>query len=132
MVIAGLGCDECDINLSVYIHSPAQGAMPEGERAPRYSYPGQYRDYLSNELIESVRMFVGRCTSGQTFGVVWFQNTKLASGKWRRSAYVAKIDGAALVDSRESPPTVSLSAVQAAVAQGACREIPGKRFTTEP
>ncbi len=132
LVIAGLGCSECDINLSIYIHSPSQGPMQEGERAPRFSYPGQYRDYMSNALVESVRMFAGRCTPDGSAGVVWFQTSKVAAGKWRNSTYVAKVEGAGLVETGTPPHTVSLSVAQAAIARGVCSEIPGKRFNTEP
>ena len=132
LVLSGLGCTECDINLSVYIHSPAQGSMAPGERAPRYTYPGRYHDYMSQALVETVRMFVGQCTPDEKHGVVWFQNSKKETGKWERSTYLVQVEGVAPIEHRQAPREVSLQAALSAVARGNCREIQGRRFTTEP
>lgn len=132
LVFSGFGCNECDINLSIYIHPVAKGAMAAGERAPRYSHPGRYHDYLTQALVETVRMFVGQCTPDGKPGVIWFYNTKLESGKWERSSFNVQVESSQLIELSQPPPQSSLQTAQSAAATGRCREVPGKRFTTEP
>jgi hypothetical protein len=132
LVLSGLGCHECDINLSIYIHPVARGAMQPGERAPRYSHPGRYHDYLSQTLVKTVRMFVGQCTPDGKPGVIWFHNTKMESGKWERSSFNVQVESTQLVELSQPPVQSTLQAAQSAVAAGSCKEVAGKRFTTEP
>jgi hypothetical protein len=39
-ILSGRGCDECDANTSIYIHSPSDGAMKNKGEQPRFPYPG--------------------------------------------------------------------------------------------
>ena len=132
LVLSGFGCIDCDMNLSIYIHPVARGAMAAEEDAPRYSHPGRYHHYLTQALVETVRMFVGQCTPDGKPGVIWFHNTKLDSGKWQRSSLNVQIESAQLVVLDQPPALSSLPAARSAVATGKCKEVPGKRFTTEP
>ncbi len=132
LVYSGLGCKECDINRNLYIQSPADGPHQSGETGRRYSYPGRYRDPESQSLVETVRTFIGRCTPSKYEGVVWFSNTKLESGKWERSTYLAQVEVAKLVEYRQPKTVVTLLAAKQAVSKGVCKELPGKNFTTEP
>jgi hypothetical protein len=132
LVFSGLGCKNCDINLNIYIQSPAEGSIVNGEIGRRYSYPGKYKDLESKALVETVRTFFGRCTPSKNKGVVWFSNTKMANGTWQRSTYLAQVEGAKLIEYKQPSPKVSLISAQRAVAQRICRELPGRSFTTEP
>lgn len=132
LVMSGMGCDECDINVSIYIHSPAQGPMAEGERAERYAYPGQYRHYMTDELLELVRMFTGQCTEEGKPGVLWMHRIKLDSGGWRSVAFAVQIADGKLVARIDPAYEAVLRATRQRVAGGMCREIRGRQFKTEP
>jgi hypothetical protein len=132
LVYSGLGCLDCDINRNLYIQSPADGPHESGETGRRYSYPGKYRNYESQSLVETVRTFIGRCTPNGHEGVIWFFNTKLETGAWQRSIYLAQVEYTKLVEYKEPRPEVTLSAATQAVSKGICKELPGKKFTTEP
>jgi hypothetical protein len=131
LVFSGLGCSECDINRSIYIHSPSDPPMVSGELGARYSYPGRYHDYMSGKLVETVRMFVGRCTAGNKDVVVWFSNTKVDGGRWSKSTFLAKVEGQSLVEGFNTDRSLSVASVLAAAKHG-CREVPGQKFGTEP
>jgi hypothetical protein len=132
LVFSGLGCKNCDINRNIYIQSPAEGSIVNGETGRRYSYPGKYKDLESQALVETVRTFVGQCTPSKNKGVVWFSNTKMKTGNWQRSTYLAQVEGAKLIEYKQPAPKVNLVFAQRAVAQRICRELPGRSFTTEP
>jgi hypothetical protein len=132
LVFSGLGCNNCDINRNIYIQSPAEGSIVNGETGRRYSYPGKYKDLESKALVETVRTFVGRCTPSKNKGMVWFSNTKMENGTWQRSTYLAQVEGAKLIEYKQPSPKVSLVSAQRRVAQRICRELSGRSFTTEP
>jgi hypothetical protein len=77
-------------------------------------------------------MFVGRCTPDGKLGVIWFHNTKMESGKWERSSFNFQVESSQLVELSQPPAQSSIQAAQSAVAAGSCKEVAGKRFTTEP
>ena len=58
-VFSGRGCAECDINPSIYIHSPSDGLL-NGEMAPRYPFPGQVFYHEDQSLIFESKMFFGK------------------------------------------------------------------------
>lgn len=132
LVYSGLGCADCDINRNIYVQSPADGPHLSGETGRRYSYPGKYRDHETQTFVETVRMFIGRCTPSRHEGVVWFSNTKLQTGAWQRSTYLAQVEDAKLVEYKQPGPEVTVLAATQAVSKRMCRELQGKQFTTEP
>jgi hypothetical protein len=132
LVYSGLGCLNCDINRNLYIQSPANGPHESGETGRRYSYPGRYRDPESQSLVETVRTFIGRCTPSRYEGIVWFSNTKLETGAWQQSTYLAQVENTKLIEYKQPRPEVTLRAATRAVSKGICKELPGKKFTTEP
>ena len=132
LVFSGLGCSECDINRSIYIHSPSDSAMESGEIGARYSHPGNYYDPESGELVETVRMFVGRCITAKEASVVWFSNAKHADGRWRKSTFIAKVEGQTLAAGFNESRAITLDVVLRAASNRVCREVPGKKFSLEP
>ena len=50
LILTGRGCEECDANISIYIHSPSDGPMKGESSQTRYSYPGRVRDYSDGTL----------------------------------------------------------------------------------
>jgi len=132
LVFSGLGCSECDMNRSIYIHSPSDAPMESGETGDHYSHPGKYYDYMSGELVENVRMFVGRCTPAKDSVVVWFSNARIDSGRWSKSTFVARVEGQTLVANFTKDRLISIPAALNAIPRGSCREVPGEKFSTEP
>ncbi len=132
LVFSGFGCDECDININIFIRSAAEGPIERPEMHTRHVYPGTYRTYDSDELVQKVRAFVGRCTPSESPGVVWFVDTKFEDGTWRKGTYLAQVEEGKLALRPEPGPIVTLSAARAAVSKRICREIAGKKLTTEP
>lgn len=131
LVFSGLGCDECDINRSIYIYSPADPRMESGELGSRYSYPGKYYHYMSQALVETVRMFVGHCIAPDAESVVWFMNSKLEQGNWKQSVYVARLEGETVAEGYSENMSLSKATVERAVKRRVCREVAGTRFSTE-
>ncbi len=39
-VMSGVGCQECDANMSIYIHSPSDGPMEDEGSQPRFDLSG--------------------------------------------------------------------------------------------
>jgi hypothetical protein len=133
LVFSGRGCEECDANTSIYIHSPANGPMQGRELDPRYTYPGNYFDYETGQLVERVRMFVGQCFRPTESVAIWFSNSKLENGKWERSVFLVQIEDGQLIARLAPKPFPTVAAVGAAVSAGTCREVQGKRKVfTEP
>src|SRR5215467_16067752 len=44
-ILSGVGCDGCDANTSLYIHSPSDGPMKNEGEQRRFYYPGRELDY---------------------------------------------------------------------------------------
>ena len=40
-ILSGIGCHECDANVSIYIHSPSNGPMKNEAEQKRFDYPGR-------------------------------------------------------------------------------------------
>lgn len=132
LVISGVGCQECDANIGIYIHSPADGPMPEGELGLRYSYPGMYIDYQTDRPVERVRMFVGQCLSKERDIVLWLYNSKQESGKWKRWALIARLANGMVVTEEVSSPYPLIALAESAKVAGRCKEIRQRKLYTEP
>jgi hypothetical protein len=132
LVFSGRGCTGCDANRSIYIHSPDDGPMQGGERDPRYSYPGQYRDPESKQVAYVARMFIGKCLASSRPVALWFQRSLQDSGQWQRGVHVVEVVNDRLVSRAWTKQPPELSTVLAAVKSGTCREIKGVRGYLEP
>jgi hypothetical protein len=131
LILAGRVCKECDANVSIYIHSPADGPLRPESSQPRYSYPGKVRYYMDGSPLSEARMFWGRCLPSLGPGIVWYQHDKQEDGTWKRSVYIVEVIGDSL-NGRflDRPPRVqtTLQLVRA----GQCQEVPGEDMTSEP
>jgi len=132
LVFSGLGCSECDINRSIYIHSPSDPGMESGEIGVRYTHPGKYSDPETGQLVKVERMFIGRCTIGNGVSVVWLSYAKHADGRWRKSTFIARVEGKELSAGFTENRSITLETVLRAVSSRTCREIPGMKFSLEP
>ncbi|WP_323846875.1 hypothetical protein [Microbulbifer magnicolonia] len=131
-VVAGRSCVDCDENTSIYIHKIARpGNGVNGERgdpasADRYTYPGQYLDYESKELVEKTRMFYGRCYEGEP-SLLWLSEYKDGDG-WIRSEYLILFgeDGLEHHYNENRQPSIFYTE------NAGCVELPGITAETEP
>ena len=86
-IVAGRSCRDCDENTSIYIQRIPRwngSEIPPG--TDRYTYPGQYLDYLSKELVEKTRLFYGRCYENQP-ALLWLSEYLEPEG-WVKSEYL--------------------------------------------
>ncbi|WP_237058152.1 hypothetical protein [Microbulbifer sediminum] len=131
-VVAGRSCVDCDENTSIYIHRVPRDRPGNKDRdglslsSDRYTYPGQYRDYLSKELVEKTRLFYGRCYEGEP-ALLWLTEYR-ADGQWEKEEYLIVLgdDGPRFRYNRDRQPG------RFHTSDENCRELPGVDAETEP
>lgn len=123
-IVAGRSCIDCDENTSIYIR-PIARHSDEGE-ADRYTYPGQYLDYASKQLVERTRMFYGRCYENQP-ALLWLSEYLEEDG-WVKSEYLIVFgeDGLEHRYNENRQPSVFY------IENSDCVELPGITAETEP
>lgn len=126
LILAGYGCNDCDINRALYIHSPSDGPIQGGSH-PRYTYPGSLTEWETpnpeGEIIEHSRAFVGECVANTDPVVLWVIDTPSIEGQPTQRAEIVRVEADTLrLDSLEDPPSV-LHAAERGVRSRLCREI---------
>jgi len=129
-IFSGRDCNECDANISIYIHSPKDGKLTIENGQNRYQYPGKERDVEDNSLVYKGRTFYGQVLKN-TIGVIWFEEQLMEDNSWRKSTYLIKISNGnkkeiVYKNSTQLAETLEL------LKQGLCKEIKGIDTTTEP
>jgi hypothetical protein len=135
LVLAGFGCTDCDINRSLYIHSPSDGPAA-GESQPRFVYPGTLVEWDTpapdGEILRRARAFVGTCLESAEPVVLWVTEAGPAQEPGRTLAEIARVEADTLrLDTLPHPQRV-LAAAEGAVRGGRCREIPPLEQLREP
>ncbi len=130
LIISGRDCNECDANISIYIHSPSDGKLVIDDGQNRYQYPGTEKDYETDSVLYISRAFYGEVLEN-TKGVIWYVNSLLENGKMGRSVFLSYIDNGSLKDTTYEDKgklgeTINL------VKKGLCNEIVGRQYTSEP
>jgi hypothetical protein len=131
-VLSGVGCDECDANVSIYIHSPSDGPMKDDGTQPRYDYPGREISREDRSVVSETKVFLGSCTVGHPDAVIWFERYIGNDQKWRRSILLAEVKDDHLAFGELKIKVPKLSEVEAAVQRSQCRELPGTDQWEEP
>jgi hypothetical protein len=72
LIFSGRDCDECDANISIYIHSPSNGHLKIENGENRYGFPGSERDFENKNILYKARAFYGQVLPGIR-GVIWYQ-----------------------------------------------------------
>jgi hypothetical protein len=127
LIFIGRPCDSCDVNNSIYIHSPSDGPLLTGKKQKRYNLPGPINDYQTRELLYVARLFWGEVIPGR-IGMIWYQK-ELKNTVWVESVYFAELVGDRIVDEFiKSELKVSLAQVQ----KGKAWEIIGEPMNSEP
>ena len=131
-ILSGVGCNGCDANTSIYIHSPSDGPMKNEGEQPCFSYPGQQTDYESGEIVSKARMLFGDCLSTHPNAVVWFYRTLGDDKKWHFGVSVAEVKEDRLITTELQGELPQSKDVEVAIRTGQCKELPGINSYTEP
>jgi hypothetical protein len=131
-ILSGRGCDECDANTSIYIHSPSDGAMKNEGKQPRFPYPGRLRDNESDQLVYEARMFYGNCFQSFSNSVVWFARSLGEDKKWHEDILIAEVKDDHFFTTTLQTAFPKITDAQAAIRTGQCHELPGIDGHTEP
>jgi len=135
-IISGRSCIDCDENPSIYIRKIISAAPEhaegdsrkrgDGEESERFTYPGQYRDYMSKELVEKTRLFYGRCYENQP-ALLWLSEYR-EDGGWVKSEYLIVFgdDGPEYRYNENRQPSIVY------IENRRCVELPGISAETEP
>ncbi|HEY8569285.1 hypothetical protein [Microbulbifer sp.] len=91
-----------------------------------FSYPGRYRDYLTNKLVEKTRMFYGNCHENSP-ALLWLTEYRTDKG-WMKEEYllVFRDEGVEHRYNEGRQPSIFY------IENEGCRELPGVDTTTEP
>jgi hypothetical protein len=130
LIFSGRDCNECDANISIYIHSPSDGKLVIDHGQNRYQYPGTEKDYETARVIYISRAFYGQVLDNIN-GVIWYENRLLENGKMGRFVFLSRIDNGSLKDTTyddngKLDQTIRLKN------KGLCNEIVGRKYTSEP
>jgi hypothetical protein len=130
LIFSGRDCNECDANISIYIHSPADGKLIIDHGQNRYQYPGTEKDYETDSVLYIARAFYGQVLENIS-GVIWYENRLLENGKMGRFVFLASIDNGSLKDTTYED-TGKLDRTIILKNKGLCKEIKGREYTSEP
>jgi hypothetical protein len=135
LVLAGYGCNDCDINRNLYIHSPSDGPI-KGEAQPRYTYPGTLIEWETpspaGEVIERSRVFVGECVSQAGPVVLWVTERPASKGPPAQVAEIVHVEADTLRTDRLGDPQRVLHAAEQAAGRRRCRELAPLEQMREP
>jgi hypothetical protein len=129
-IFSGRDCNDCDANISIYIHSPEQGQIAVEDGQNRYQYPGKEKDYESDVIFYKARAFFGQVLENIK-GVIWYQDQLLENGKRENSVFLAYIDNNTVKDSLLAG-NGNLKQTLSLMNKGLCFEIKGQEYTSEP
>lgn len=130
LIFSGRDCENCGANISLYVHSPSDGQLIVGDGQNAFSYAGTTSDYESGSTISKTRVFYGQVL-GDLEGVIWYDSTLTDDNSWSATTYLCyKSDGrlkdSTITDYSNIDKTLTLKT------KGLCKEIAGKKFTSEP
>lgn len=130
LVFSGRDCNECDANISIYVYSPSNRPLKVENGENRYQYPGTERDYESDSLLYKARAFYGQVLPGIN-GVIWYNEQLIENNTWQKSLFLVNLSNGikkdtALKISGQLKNTLRL------LDQGACKEIKGLDYKSEP
>lgn len=131
-VMSGVGCQECDANVSIYSHSPSDGPMKDEGSQPRFDYPGRTLSREDRSVVSSARVFLGNCVAGHPNAVVWLERSIGDDRRWHESGFAAEIKDDRLVVEDFEANAATTGEVEHAVRKSGCRELPGMNQWEEP
>jgi hypothetical protein len=130
LIFSGRDCDECDENISIYIHSPANGPLTVANGHDSYGFPGTEQDYENDSLVYKARAFYGQVLPNIN-GVIWYQLQLMEDNSYQHSAFLVDLRNGLQKDT-VFRDTSKLKLTLNLLKQGLCREIKGVDYTSEP
>jgi len=129
LIFSGRDCNECDANISLYIHSPSDGKLSIKHGENSYQFPGTETDYETDSITYVSRAFFGQVLDN-TKGVIWYESRLLENGKMGPNVFLSRIEKGSkkdtvFADKGELEETTRL------VKKGLCIEIQGQKYTSE-
>ena len=124
LVLAAMGCYDCDDMTSIYVTLPSKGRLQTDQKG--YYYPGAIRPLQSDTVFFRSRLFLGRCLDRSTDALVWFQEEKDSVGRWHHEVYQVKVEKDTIQHGLLHGPLPQLPVTLARVRSGLCREIKGQ------
>lgn len=128
LILSGKSCNNCDENISIYIHSPDDGEMKSYGKQTRYTYPGRELDFASNELVFESKMYYGDCLKDYPNSVVWKQRSINDQNELEESTYIVQVHNDAL---REIS-IVDKNIFEEVSKEECCKEVEGIEMVSEP
>ncbi len=130
LIFSGRDCDECDANISIYIHSPGERNFIVGHGENTYPYPGTEKDVETNKLVYTSRVFYGEVLKGIN-GVIWYEHRILDNNKWGDFIFFVKIKNGKKNDVQLKNKKLLIETLEM-LQNGFCKEIKGVNYTSEP
>jgi hypothetical protein len=131
-VLSGVGCQECDANISIYIHSPSDGPMKDEGTQQRFDYPGRVLSREDRGALSITRMFLGDCAPEYPNAVIWFEHSIGDDGRWHDTVFVARIEQDKLIETVPKVNVPTIGEAEDAARKSQCRELPGLDQWEEP
>ena len=122
--------DECGANTTLYFHSPGNGLLKRD--ADYYGYPGKMYNYMDDSLVQDSRLFLDECLPDKGEVAIWYDRVKDGTGVWKDAVTLPEVKGGKLHGDFIKPPLPGIGKSLVLVKSDGCREIPGRRMTSEP
>jgi len=130
LILSGKPCTECDAQVGIYLHHPADGAMPDEASLRRMPYPGVERHYETGEIVSETRFFFGEVPQIGA-AALWFMKVKDMQDGWQNAKYMLHTTADTLSFSDgEAVPT--LKTAEGLSETGELIELPGFEYFSEP
>lgn len=130
LIFSGRACDECDANISVYIHSPSNGHLEVANGENRYQYPGTERDFENDSLLYKAKAFYGQVLPGIK-GVIWYQEQLMEDNSWQNSIFLINLNKGLKRDT-VFKDTGDFKLTLGLLKKDYCKEIKGFDYRSEP
>lgn len=130
LIFSGRDCNECDANISIYIHSPSDGDINVANGENSYEYPGIEKGYDNDSLLYKARAFFGHVLPGIK-GVIWYQQQLMEDRSFPKSVFLVKLNNGLKKDT-VFKNTTDLKLTLQLLKEGQCEEIKGIEYSSEP
>jgi hypothetical protein len=131
-ILSGVGCEDCDANISIYIHSPSDGPMKDEGGQTRFFYPGRETDHEHGNLLYEARMFFGDCVALHPNAVIWFERFLGDDRQWQPDVTFVEVKNDKLVEEHAHQDLPTINEAEDSVKRGGCQELPGMDRPNEP
>ena len=131
LILSGKGCNRCDMNTSIYIHSISDGSMKGTSDQKRYSYPGKEYYYEDGSLLTESRAFWGKCLSKDREQLIWDMTLHKEPEK-QKIIYLVEVGPKDNLREEVIKNKFKVNVILKNIRKDTCKEIKGMVFTSEP